>query len=111
MTNQIDGAVPAPYLQSFELAVQYVHGSIIERDLPRAAELFETAATLGYDRAQFNLGLMYLNGLGVTRCRETAVHWLRQAAQQGHPDAVRVLRRIMPRRSAASGNRLASPDN
>jgi TPR repeat protein len=109
--NNIDATAQASYLQSFELAVQYVNGSIVERDLPRAAELFQHAAASGYDRAQFNLGLMYLNGLGVARCRDTAMHWLRQAAGQGHPDALQVMRRMAQRRGAFAGKRFAVAGN
>lgn len=109
--NDTDAAAPVPYLESFELAVQYVNGSIIERDLPRAAELFEHAAASGYDRAQFNLGLMYLNGLGVTRCRKTAMRWLAQAARQGHPDALQIMQRMLQRHGPSSGHHIASAGN
>lgn len=108
--NETDANAPAPYLESFELALQYVNGSIVERNLARAAELFEHAATCGHDRAQFNLGLMYLNGLGVARCRKTAVHWLAQAARQGHPDALQTMRRMMQRRGPPVAGQPASAD-
>lgn len=51
-------------------------------DHPRAAEIWEEAATAGDPAAQRNLGLMYLNGVGVARDPGTAADWFRRAADQ-----------------------------
>ncbi|PJK31170.1 tetratricopeptide repeat protein [Minwuia thermotolerans] len=51
-------------------------------DHPRAAEIWEEAARAGDPAAQRNLGLMYLNGVGVARDPETAADWFRRAAEQ-----------------------------
>lgn len=48
----------------------------------RAAELWEDAAQAGDPAAQRNLGLMYLNGVGVLRDPATAADWFRRAADQ-----------------------------
>jgi TPR repeat protein len=45
------------------------------------------AAVQGHTAAQFNLGLIYGRGRGVSRNRASAQQWLRQAAGQGHPGA------------------------
>jgi TPR repeat protein len=41
--------------------------------------------------AQFSLGKMYMDGLGVTQDQPQAVTWFRQAADQGHAGAQRML--------------------
>ncbi|XP_020844232.1 uncharacterized protein LOC110209847 isoform X1 [Phascolarctos cinereus] len=42
-------------------------------------------AHLGYPNAQHILGQRYLKGAGVVKNEEMAMHWFRQASQQGHP--------------------------
>ncbi|KAJ7400843.1 hypothetical protein BTVI_101576 [Pitangus sulphuratus] len=42
-------------------------------------------ARLGYPNAQHILGQRYLQGTGVEKNEEMAMHWFRQAAGQGHP--------------------------
>jgi TPR repeat protein len=59
----------------------------VSQDDARAAEYYLKAAIQGHAAAQFNLGLMYGRGRGVSRNRASAEQWLRQAAEQGHPGA------------------------
>ncbi|KFQ18638.1 hypothetical protein N331_05626, partial [Merops nubicus] len=42
-------------------------------------------AHLGYSNAQHILGQRYLQGAGVEKNEDMAMHWFRQAARQGHP--------------------------
>ncbi|KFO74420.1 hypothetical protein N303_00979, partial [Cuculus canorus] len=42
-------------------------------------------ARLGYSKAQHILGQRYLQGAGVEKNEDMAMHWFRQAAGQGHP--------------------------
>lgn len=56
----------------FELADAYFHGQegegntgSVEKDYPRALELYEKAASLGHVRAMVSAGAMYYHGLGV----------------------------------------------
>ncbi|XP_029876378.1 uncharacterized protein LOC115343928 [Aquila chrysaetos chrysaetos] len=42
-------------------------------------------AHLGYPNAQHILGQRYLQGAGVEKNEDMAMHWFRQAAGQGHP--------------------------
>ena len=58
-----------------------------QKDYSRAAELFKTAATSGYAKAQNYLGVCYEKGLGVTKSYEEAAKWYRKAADQGYADA------------------------
>ena len=50
----------------------------------KAAAAFKELAQLGDAQAQFNLGAMYSNGLGVPRDYKESVKWCRRAAEQGH---------------------------
>lgn len=47
--------------------------------------------------AQFELGCMYLNGLGLARDEAKAREWLGRAAKQGHQEARRLSRQLKAR--------------
>ena len=47
----------------------------------------------GLDWAQYNLGHLYLNGLGVVRDAAQAFYWYRSAADQGHARALNLVAR------------------
>ncbi|PMG31544.1 hypothetical protein BCU94_07345 [Shewanella sp. 10N.286.52.C2] len=53
----------------------------------KAIFLFKSAAEQGYVDAQFNLGVIYGNGQGVTKDDKQAVAWYRKAADQGNASA------------------------
>lgn len=53
----------------------------------RRIEDFLRLAEQGVAEAQFNLGICYNSGLGVTKDYEEAVKWYRKAAEQGFADA------------------------
>ena len=57
------------------------------KDYVMAAKLMRVAADQGDALAQYNLGLMYANGQGVTQDYKEAVKWFRLAADQGHAKA------------------------
>ena len=69
-------------------ALKYIKYSekneIVKRDYPKAFELFSNAAKRGYAPSQFQLGLMYLNGLGIKKNDGRALYWLEEAANQNH---------------------------
>jgi TPR repeat protein len=56
-------------------------------DYPTAFNEFRTVAEQGNAAAQFNVGLMYAQGWGVSRDYGEAAKWWRQAAEQGCADA------------------------
>jgi len=62
------------------------HGSI-KKDLSRAVFWFTEAANNGVANAQYNLGVLYHQGLGVDKSLETAMHLYNDAANSGHPEA------------------------
>jgi len=68
---------------SWELGRLYLHGVGVEQNKSRAAAHFFNAAALGHAPAQYELAQLLLeNG-----DEASAAHWLRQAAEQGHPAA------------------------
>ena len=53
-------------------------------DYDASVSWFSRAADLGEAEAQYNLGTMFLSGVGVARDRERARECFRRAAEQGH---------------------------
>lgn len=62
-------------------------GQVLDNDPELAAGWFFRAAEQGYADAQFNLGLLYINGEGVPQDIAHAVELFQKAAEQGHVDA------------------------
>ena len=56
-------------------------------EFERAANLWLAEAYNGSMEAQFNVGVLYVQGKGVTRNRVEAAFWFEKAAEQGHPEA------------------------
>jgi hypothetical protein len=65
----------------FNLAMMYVRGDGVARDLATAAQWFRKAAELGLVSAQARLGTMYAHGQGVEQDYGEAARWLYQAAE------------------------------
>ena len=63
-------------------------------DHKKAFRYFYEAAFLGNREAQYNLGVCYLKGSGTARDTEKAREWIRKAAVQGHPNAIKVLPKL-----------------
>ena len=75
-------------------AASYEHGNGVDQDGPRAAQLYCKAAKLGDPESQFSLGWMYANGRGVERSDSTAAFFFHAAAEQGHEQALNMLRAV-----------------
>ena len=56
-------------------------------DYATALKEWKPLAEQGMAAAQYNLGLMYLEGLGVTQDYKAAFKWYKMAAEKGHTDA------------------------
>ncbi len=81
---------------SHRLALVYAQGLAgTPRNETRAVELFEKAANAGHVRAQINLGILYMRGLGVPRDLVNARAWLEKAAASGDPQALYTLGRAL----------------
>jgi TPR repeat protein len=52
-----------------------------------AANHFRVAAERGHPGAQYELGILYFNGIGVSQDRREARRWLEESAAQGNPQA------------------------
>ncbi|MCT8837399.1 sel1 repeat family protein, partial [Glaesserella parasuis] len=69
--------------EKFNSAVQYYE----QQNYQAAFSIFKELAEQGYAGAQFNLGLMYDNGLGVNQDYHQAFKWYQKAAEQGDAKA------------------------
>lgn len=79
-----------------QLALVFAQGRAgTPRNIQRAAELFERAASAGHRRAQINIGLLYFRGQGVPRDLVQARAWLEKAAADDDPYALYALGRTM----------------
>ncbi len=59
----------------------------IEKNYEEAIDLYTNAAKLNYAPAQYNLGVMMHEGIGVEKNLSTAYSWLFLALEQGHTKA------------------------
>ncbi|MFZ6720722.1 tetratricopeptide repeat protein [Undibacterium sp. Ji49W] len=69
---------PLSHADDFKDGVAYYE----QGDFPSAAESFRAAANKGNADAQFNLGLMYLNGEGIEQDYKQAMSWFEQSASK-----------------------------
>lgn len=79
-------AVPAVFALIAAFAVQAEEPgreAFVAGDYAKALEIWRPMAEEGDARAQFNVGLIYDEGLGVERDREKAREWWSMAAEQG----------------------------
>lgn len=67
------------------------------RDYAGAARLFMAVAEEGNVMAQVALGTMYADGVGVSRDEQTALRWLRPAAEKGWVGAQYSLAKVLYR--------------
>lgn len=66
-----------------------------QRSKKNAIPLYIKAAKLGSADAQFYLGLMYLDGVGINKSIKMAKYWLEKAASQGHKRSLYYLGELM----------------
>jgi hypothetical protein len=71
------------------LGLFYRHGlEGVTKDFAQALVLYRLAAAQNLDAAQWSLGFMLHNGVEIAQDPAKALEWWRQAATQGHPNAV-----------------------
>jgi TPR repeat protein len=63
------------------------HTAFEAKHYKQAYALWQPLAEQGDPDAQYNIGLLYMNGLGVTKNDRTALLWFTRAGQQGLADA------------------------
>jgi TPR repeat protein len=88
---------------AFSKAVRLMQGGRAQRDPTQAACFLHEAAALGHARAQYNLALMYLKGLGVSKSLEESLRWLEVAARNHEPYALALLALFNPDLAVALG--------
>jgi len=59
----------------------------VHRNFPKAAKWYRRAAKQGYPQAQYNLGLLYEEGKGMTKNYHKATQWYKRAAEKGLSEA------------------------
>ena len=69
------------------LALAYLNGQGVPKDVGLARQWAEKAAFQGHAEGQYLLGSMYLAGAGVLQDFPTALKWFEKAAQQNHAAA------------------------
>ncbi|MEJ0011975.1 MAG: peptidoglycan-binding protein [Bauldia sp.] len=80
---------------AFEIATRYADGSLVKKDLAKAAEWYTKAAQGGVAVAQYRLGSLYERGQGVAKDLTSAVNWYQRAADQGNVNAMHNLAVLM----------------
>ena len=78
-----------------QLAMAYLNGDDeVDVDPEKAVYWFTRLAELDNATAQFNLGLLCAKGFGMERNFETAVIWLKKAAENGDDDAPGLIEKL-----------------
>ncbi len=72
----------------YQLALLYQSGTVVPKDLAKAAQLFLDAAKQDHAKAQNEIGRAYALGLGVTVDRQLAVDWYRKGAANGNVNSL-----------------------
>jgi soluble lytic murein transglycosylase-like protein len=86
--------VPSQVLRWRQEARAHEYGEGVERNALRAAELYCRAARNGDAEAQYSLGWMLTNARGIERNDAAAAHLFAAAAEQQHPQAGNMARRL-----------------
>ena len=69
------------------LALMYIKGQGVDRDVHQAIAWFKKAADGGHVSAANSLGLLYYRGKGVAKNYSKAAQWFTKAAEKGYTDA------------------------
>ena len=87
------------------LAHQISNTESAQRDYPRAAQLYETAARAGLTYAMLHLGVLYIKGLGVPQDYTLGYMWISSAAAAGQPEAMQIRDLLFPQLTAEQVNK------
>jgi TPR repeat protein len=77
------------------LAHRYREGKDAALSLYEAAQWYRAAAEQGEAEAQYQLGLMCIDGAGITEDATEGFDWIARATLQGHPGATRVFNYLL----------------
>lgn len=68
----------------FDLALLYLNGDGVKKDMRRAFKWFHRAARKNHVEAKFQMGLNFLNARGVKRNSSLAAYWFKLSSKNGH---------------------------
>lgn len=68
----------------YQMAKLYRDGVHVEKDITKAAALFQKSAEQGNDYAAYALGKLFLDGVGIPKDMEVALHWLTYAGDRNN---------------------------
>ena len=68
---------------------------LTEENLYIAAQIYKQEAKKGNAEAQYWLGIMYLEGIGITDDSDAALHWIALSSNQDYPPAKKVLHHLL----------------
>jgi len=88
----LSGPAAAGPVEEGRLALRGADG--VPANLPRAFELFSSAARKGDAQAAYYLGMMYKNGMAVARDLKAAAYWLQFSANRQTPAAMYALAKL-----------------
>lgn len=83
-----------------ELAHKLRDGIGMSQDLYGAAQLYKKEAEHGNAEAQYWLGIMSLEGSGITEDSDEALKWIAAASDQDYPPAIKVLEYMLENNEA-----------
>ena len=69
-------------------------GRGVTKSHAEAFKLCRLAAVQGFAQAKHDLACMYQEGVGTAFVRSEAIRWFKEAAAQGHQDALAALNRL-----------------
>ena len=82
-------------ISQWNLAFMYVRGEGgLEVNYTEARKLFLMSAQRGFSSAQYDLGIVLLDGVGGEPNRDEAITWFKRAAAQGNRDAKKILKEL-----------------
>ncbi len=72
----------------YRLALSYIKGGVLKKDIPKAIELLREAGDQNHTNALIKLGVLYHKGTEVEKDEESAFHYFEKAASLNNPMGV-----------------------
>jgi TPR repeat protein len=92
-----EGAKRGSYVARLSLSLRANDDEdVVCEDLSKYLWIYQDAAELDYPKAQFEYGLLFYKGLGVTKNLRTALKWINRSADRGYKKAKLFLENTLP---------------
>jgi len=69
----------------------------VKKQYDESFRIYQKIANKGDDRAEYNIGMMYMKGVGVERKKMSAYKWLRRASKHGNKEATLYFKKMNDR--------------